>query len=61
MLNVQYRSMQNLSCVTSSFFYEGKVVDSVSVVNMQFPNYLANKLSKNNNFLFFDVHTGSQS
>lgn len=61
MLNVQYRSMQNLSYVTSSFFYEGKVVDSQSVINMQFPNYLANKLNKHNNFLFFDVHTGSQS
>ncbi|CAD8203492.1 unnamed protein product [Paramecium pentaurelia] len=60
MLNIQYRSMQNLSTVTSQFFYDGKVQDSESVSKMIFPQYLSNKLNNSNNFLFFDVHGGTQ-
>lgn len=52
--------MPNLSWVTSHYFYEGKVQDDKTVQAMDFPDYLRNKLSKNQNFMFFDVHMGAQ-
>ncbi|CAD8084458.1 unnamed protein product [Paramecium primaurelia] len=55
----QYRQMPNLAQITSQLFYRDQLRNGIQ--NMQFPDWISNKVSDNRNRLFFSAPAFTES